>query len=326
MRIVLKKYGFIGGLALAIFFGASLPNSGVHSLQLFNVALTDIGIWLIFLRQGLSLQTHELFAGRNPLRLHAYVLSWNFVLFPLLTGLLLFLVRPYISEELKQGFYLLSILPTTVVSAIAMTSASGGNTANALFSSVYSNLIAVIWVPIVGLLYLRFSDDPVFGIPQALLQLSLLIVLPLFLGQCIRSFFTDLSSTICRKTTWFCPAIILWLVFNAFSRSVQSQSFKTVPCSEIIFAILFAGFLLFLVSGLVAWSSGWLRLERGTRIAAFYCASQKSLVTGLPLVATILNSIQKEEIVAVILLPILAYHTQQLVFAAGLLHFQRKQV
>lgn len=326
MQVLFQKYSFIAGLALAILMGLCFPFSELITVPLLNLPLTELGVWFIFVRQGLSIQTQELLAGRNPMRLHAYVLSWNFLLFPLVTGLLLFLVSPFISEELRQGFYLLSILPTTVVSAIAMTSASGGNTANALFSSVYSNLIAVIWVPVASLLYLRFSGNPDFNILGALLKLSLLIVVPLFIGQIIRNIFPKQSATVCQKTKWFCPAIILWLIYNAFSKSVHSDSFTSVPIRELIFTIFLAGALLLLVSALVAWGTRWLQLERDRRVAVFYCASQKSLVTGLPLIATLLTSIEGKETLAVILLPLLAYHTMQLVFAAGLLGYQRKQV
>ena len=44
---------------------------------------------MIFFLQGLWLPTHELAAGYLPKRLHVFVLGWNFVLFPLVTILLL---------------------------------------------------------------------------------------------------------------------------------------------------------------------------------------------------------------------------------------------
>ena len=135
------------------------------------------------------------------------------------------------------------------------------------------NLIAIVWVPTVSLLYLRFSGID-FGIFEALTKLTLLVALPLFIGQLVRSIFPNLSATLCQKTVWFCPAIILWLVYIAFVRSLLSDSFTQLPAKQVIFTISLSGVLLFLISGLVAWSTRWLRLERERRIAAFYCASQ----------------------------------------------------
>ena len=323
--MLLQRYGLITGLACAILAAICFPHKGVMDAQLWNRPLSDIAIWLIFFRQGLSLQTGELLAGRAPLRLHAFVLSWNFILFPAANALLLFFLHPLIAEELKLGFYMLSVLPTTVASAIALTSASGGHTANALFSTVYSNLIAIVWVPTVSLLYLRFSGIPDFGIFEALTKLTLLVALPLFIGQLVRSIFPNLSATLCQKTVWFCPVIILWLVYIAFVHSLLSDSFTQLPAKQVILTITLSGVLLLLVSGLVTWSARWLRLERERRIAAFYCASQKSLATGLPLTATIFTGIGQETLLAVALWPLLAYHTLQLLLAAGILSYNRKQ-
>ena len=321
-----KRYGFVAGLALTILAAIHYPQDRLIHAQLFNLSLSNVAIWLIFFRQGLSIQTSELLAGRSPLKLHAFVLGWNFLLFPAVTAILLFLFSQFVSEELRLGFCLLSVMPTTVAASIALTTAAGGHTANALFSSVYSNLIAIIWVPTVSILYLRFSENPDFGILQALTKLSVLIALPLLIGQIVRNVLHNPSVIICRKTTWFCPTVILWLVYVAFVQSVQSSSFTQLQTKQIAFTVFLSGTILLLVSGLVSWSSHCLQLERDRRVAAFYCASQKSLVTGLPLATTLLTSVGQPAVLAVALLPLLAYHTLQLLLGAGLLSYCRKRV
>jgi sodium/bile acid cotransporter 7 len=76
--------------------------------------------------------------------------------------------------------------------------------------------------------------------------------------------------------------------------------------------------LLVLVSALVWWSSAWLVVERTSRISGFFCASQKSLATGLPLATSILAAAPAVVDAAAVLIPLMVYHPAQLVLA-GLL-------
>ena len=76
--------------------------------------------------------------------------------------------------------------------------------------------------------------------------------------------------------------------------------------------------LLLLVSASVWASSALLRVERGQRIAAFFCASQKSVATGLPLATSVLAATQGAVDTALLLLPLLCYHPLQLLLAGYL--------
>lgn len=109
MKALLQKQGFslciISAVGLALLF-PELGSTGGVFVPEFS---TQLGVWLIFLFQGLRTPLGELVAGYKPKRIHAFVLGWNFLLFPFLTGLLLWLVLPPLAGDLLSGFWFLSI-------------------------------------------------------------------------------------------------------------------------------------------------------------------------------------------------------------------------
>ena len=154
MSDFVKRNAFTLWLLIAVGLALMFPVPAASGGILFPEVTTQLGVCAIFFLQGLSLPTNELTAGYRPKRLHAYVLVWNFIGFPAVTCSLLFLTGGVFPVELKQGFGLLAIMPTTVASAIAFTTLAKGNAANAIFSTVYSNILAIWVVPAVCVAYL----------------------------------------------------------------------------------------------------------------------------------------------------------------------------
>lgn len=313
-----RKHGFtlclLGVVALAWVF----PEPGTTGGWLRPEWTTKLGVWVIFLLQGVSLPTRELAAGYRPLRLQAFVLGWNYLLFPLLTFLSLIWLSYFLPEDVLLGFGLLSVLPTTIASAVAFTSLAGGRVASALCATVLSNVLAVVVVPLWVALYLRTGESVELPLWPLLSKLALLIVFPLLLGQCLRIFWKALPG---MASAWARPvisAIILFIVYLAFAGSVASGFFGSFSAFDLVLIFFEVTALLMLVSVAVWLSSGWLRLRPGDRIAAFFCASQKSLATGLPL-ATAIFAVLPETVginTGAVLLPLIVYHTLQLLLAA----------
>lgn len=309
MMVFIRRHGFSVSLVGAVLLGLFAPYRASSAGALHSDILGSAGVFLVLFWQGLSLSTKQLLAGHRPLRLHSFVLGWNFFLFPLLTAAVLWPLSDSIVPELRIGFYLLSIMPTTVASAVSMTSAFKGNRANAIFSSFYSNLFAVFWVPLVSLFYLSLSGTLELGLTAVLYKLSVLILLPLLAGQLVQRLQPRRISGVVKKTGWFCPLIIVCLVYIAFSESLQA---RTLPASALIITVGLVCVLFFLISWLVLRSVRFLRIEQDQRVAAFFCSSQKSLATGLPLAVTLIGAGGKESEAALLLLPMLVYHPLQL--------------
>ena len=104
----------------------------------------------------------------------------------------------FLFSELRLGFYLLAILPTTVSSAVLFTALSGGHTSNAIFATIFSNLLSIVLVPTVALAYLAAGTDASVPLAPLLTKLLILVALPLIAGQVIRKFLSDISEAVSK--------------------------------------------------------------------------------------------------------------------------------
>jgi len=318
MRKLLKKHAFTLWLLVAVGLAILFPDPASPGGFLHPEITTKLGIFAIFFLQGLGLPTSELTAGYRPRRLHAFVLTWNYLWFPALTILSLLPLASTLPAQLRLGFLFLAILPTTVSSAVVFSTVSGGNTANAIFATVFSNLLAVPLVPAVAVAYLATETEATIQLLPLLTKLFLLIIAPLILGQTVRKTVPDNAARLAKKTKSAGGWIILFIVHSAFANSVSSGFLDELGAQTVAAVIAATVLLLLLVSSLVWMTSALLKPTAPERIAAFYCASQKSLATGLPLGSTILAAAPESIDAAAVLIPLLCYHPAQLVLAGFL--------
>ena len=315
MQKHLKKHAFTLWLLLGVGLAILFPEPGAKGGWLHPAITTKLGVSLIFLLQGLSLPTSELTRGYKPKRLHAFVLSWNYLVFPLVIGLLMLPLSLILPAELRLGFWLLSILPTTVSSAVVFSTVSGGNTSNAIFATVFSNLVSVLLVPTVAVSYLAAETEANISLIPLFSKLFTLIILPLIIGQIARKALPAAAAAICKTTKPWSNWIIIFIVHCAFAQSVHSGFLDQLSGSSILSVVGSTVFILLLCSQLVWWTAAWIRPPREQRITAFYCASQKSLATGLPLATSILAAAPGVVDTAAVLIPLMCYHPAQLVLA-----------
>ena len=259
--------------------------------------------------------TSDLTSGYSPKRLHAFVLSWNYIIFPIVLGVLLLPLSLALPNELRLGFWLLAILPTTVSSAVVFSTVSKGNTSNAIFSTVFSNLLSVLLVPAVAVAYLSVESGISLSLSPLFSKLFLIIIAPLILGQLVRKWLPKISATIANRTKGFGNWIIIFIVHCAFAQSVSSGFLIELGLFSIFKIISITILILLVVSQFVWWSSNLLHLSKEQRISAFFCSSQKSLATGLPLTTSILASAPGIVDVASVLIPLMCYHPAQLILA-----------
>tara|TARA_B100000497_G_scaffold99301_1_gene112247 strand:+ start:1089 stop:2078 length:990 start_codon:yes stop_codon:yes gene_type:complete len=311
----LKKHAFILCLLFAVVIAILFPTAGAKGGLLHSELTTQFGVWIIFFFQGLSLPTKELRIGYKPKRLHVFVLSWNFALFPALMVFLLLPLRFVLLPELTLGFCLLAILPTTVSSAVVFTTVSGGETSNAIFATIFSNLLSILLVPVVALAYLSVGTESIVPFAPLFKKLLILIVLPIIAGQAIRYLLTDRSAWVSKRIKPLGNWIIILIVHCAFAQSVSSGFFSQLSATSILTVMSSTVVVLLVVSRLVWWSSALIKPTREQRITAFFCASQKSLATGLPLITSIMVAAPWLVDGAAVLIPLLSYHLAQLILA-----------
>ena len=313
-----KDYGFVATLGAVIGLAWLFPEPAASGGILRSEVTTKLGVAVIFFVQGLVLPTNQLTGGLQPWRLHAFTLGWNYLLFPLLTGIILLLATPILPPAAVPGFWFLAILPTTVSSAISLTISSGGHSPPAIVSCVTSNLLAVPIVPTLCVVFFQSAGGADVPLGPLLGKLALLIALPLAIGQAARQVSPALVALAKPRARATSNGIIFFMVHVAFANSIQS-GFWDDQNPAVVLLVLAVTLLLMAAAALAIWvSSGWLKLAPATRLAAFYCASQKSLATGLPLATSIFATLETTVPLSVILLPLLCYHPCQLILGAAL--------
>jgi sodium/bile acid cotransporter 7 len=310
-----NKHAFTLLLVAVVFLAIRFPDLGKSGGFCHSELTTKLGVWVIFFMQGLGLPTRELMSGYKPKRLHVFVITWNYLCFPLVAGLVLLIYGRYLPEALQAGIWLLAILPTTVSSAVVFATVSGGHVSNAIFSTVLSNVLSVFIVPSIVLAYLAAEGSAEIALSPLFGKLALLIIFPLIVGQLIRRWQPEFSSRVGKRTKKLSSGIILFIVFAAFSNSVDSGFLDTLSPLAVVLILAATVTLLLLVSVVVWFSAQWIGLNAAQRITAFFCASQKSLATGLPLLSSVLTASPGVVDPAAALIPLMCYHPAQLVLA-----------
>jgi sodium/bile acid cotransporter 7 len=321
---LVRKNPFVFGLLGAVLLAFLFPELGAREGPLQAGFLSKLGVMMIFFLQGLSLKTGELASGLRNVRIHAFVQVWIFLICPLVLVPAGLLLKMGAQEDLAAGFFFLALIPTTISSAVAFTSAARGNVAAAIFNTTFANVLGVFWVPTgCVLIFATSGSNGSSLIGPLLLKLSWLILFPLIAGQVIRP--------LLDQRTWFTrikPAfksinhgIILFIVFSAFSESVLEDTWSAVPALSVGALLLLTGLTVLLIHGGVWLSSGWFLQAHEDRVAALFCGSQKTLAAGAPMVVAIFSDgAQLAHLnISLILLPLLCYHPIQLFLAAFLL-------
>ncbi|KAG7350452.1 bile acid:sodium symporter [Nitzschia inconspicua] len=308
--------GMLASVLIAKGFPALGKNGGVLRPELF---IGDYGVTAIFLLSGMSLQTSELTHAISNFKLNGLVQFLTFVVWPFCIGLplkfLLTSVFPdVIPSALVDGLLILTTLPTTVNMCIMLTSTSGGNTASSICNVVISNLLGIFVTP---LLLLRFFGATIqLPFANMVLKLCQKVLLPVTIGQLLRAtgaktFYQKHSSTFKRLQ----EVVLLGIVWNAFCNAFSDG--LGIGVKETLFLLIFLPslHLASLGASFKFFSLPALNFSRADTVAAMFCASQKTLAFGLPLVNTIF---QGNPNLAAYCAPIMFIHPLQMMIGSFL--------
>ena len=309
----IRGRGFLLAILLAVGGALLWPQLGARGGPLATEWSVPLVIFCIFLLQGLSLPTRKLLAGGGNARIHAFVHLWCYLGYPALAFLLIVAAGPLLAPAATAGLIFLAILPSTIFSALGCTQAAGGNTAAALVNTVSTNLIGVIAVPLLAMLLLQLDSFAVSDPLATIRRLALLILFPLVLGQLVRNFWRKRAESLSRHHTMLSNAGIVFIIFAAVADSISGGYWQSVGGSYLLQVSLAALALLALSHLLIALSLPWVGRAREDRIAAFFCASQKTLATGIPMAIAIFSDAGTA---GLIVIPLILYHPLQLVVAA----------
>jgi sodium/bile acid cotransporter 7 len=309
----LARNWFILTLPVVIVVAALFPGLGADGGPLHPEVSTRWAVVAIFLFQGLSLPSAALRSGARNWRLHLLIQGVTFLVFPAMVLVFDALAgRLLRNADLRMGFLLLGVLPSTVSSSVVFTQQAGGNTGAAIFNAALSNLIGLLVTPlwVAWLTAIQGRMTPITG--KVAQDILLLMLLPVGIGQITRWFWTDAVARQGKRLGTGSSLLILFLIFCAFADSIHDGLWRSAhpELLSTIFAITLALFLLIL--GFTLLAARWMTLPREDRITAAFCAPQKTIAAGIPLAKALFGS---HPGLGLILLPVLIYHPIQLVLS-----------
>lgn len=322
---VLKRNAFVMGLGAAVILAWLTPKWGARGGVLHSELWMRLGVVVIFLAQGFNLSTASLASGLINWRLHVFTQGWISLGAPLLAlgGITMF--GAHLEPDLRIALFFLSILPTTVSSAVALIAEAEGDVAGGIFNTVVSNLLGVVVVPAAVVWYVSVSEEAA-SLPlwPTLRSTITVLLLPFVVGRLLQSPLHRIARSIKAVTRPVSQAIICFMVYASFATSFRDAVWETVGFTFAWHGLVAACGLLAALSTL-AWASGRVLFPAAPdRIAAFYCGSQKSLAAGVPYATAIFSLGSNGPDAGAVLLPLLFYHPIQLFLGAGLIRLRSR--
>ena len=317
MKKNFSAYGidwFLPALLVVILLAYFFPQAGIASGTFSLTELSGYGITLIFFFYGLRQDPKQFAAGLSNWKMHLLIQSTTFVLFPLLALLL----RPFIhdssSSEIWTGIFYLCILPSTVSTSVVMVSIAGGNIPAAIFNASLSAITGVFITPIWMSMILH-STGTEMDTSGILFKLTIQILLPVVLGMLLHSRLWPGLEKFKSKLRVFDQLVILAIVYTSFAHSFVNKAFSGFSFNFLLLLSLGMIALFFFVFGLLYFVSTVSGFNKEDRSTVVFCGSKKSLVHG-----SVMASIffQYAATAGVILLPLMIYHSLQIVFAGML--------
>ncbi len=302
--------GFVLALAGVVVASTIIPCEG-EGARVFG-ALAKIAIAVLFFLQGARLSREAIINGLTHWRVHCTTSSVTFLVFPVLGLLISVLFPTLLPPMLWTGVLFACALPSTVQSSIALTSIAEGNVAAAVCSATVSSLIGIVASPLLFSMMSRLHGGGIdaTGIWQIILQL----LVPFAMGHLLRPWIGAWAARHRSILAVTDRSSILLVVYTAFSAAVVHGIWHTVPAATLltlgfVMALLLASGLLIAVMG-----GHTMALRKADEVAVVFCASQKSLVVGVPMASALVGGAAAGPL----LLPIMIYHPMQLVVGAWL--------
>ncbi|MEL7445790.1 MAG: bile acid:sodium symporter [Pseudomonadota bacterium] len=309
-RLSLLADPMIAVLLLATVLALITP--AVGPLRPGAIMISNIGIFVLFLTNGMRIPRDEIRAGIGNWRFFLPLFLFVFGAMSLAGLGLSMVAKPFVPPLVALGFLYLGTLPSTVQSATSYTSLAGGNIALSIVGAAFINIAGVfITAPLFAALGGSGAADIGY---ETILRIGALLILPFVIGQMIQSRTIDWLRARKPKVIWLDRIVIGIAVYVAMSGAVM-QGLQPLFGTDawVYLLVLVVAFLIGSNAG--AWIvGGVIGLARPARIAFLFAGSQKSVAIGAPLAALMFPASAAGFVIA----PLLLYHLLQLILAAPL--------
>lgn len=319
MRATLNKQqgvidGFLMAMMGAVLLASVAPQWGRSDGVLHLGVVTNVGVFLLFFMHGMSLSVDKLKAGAAQWRLHLLVQLSTYVLFPLWWVVLSTLLGQWVPADLSMGFFYLAVLPSTVSSSVAMTALARGHVAAAVLNATLSTLLGVFLTPLLVSMVMSGQGHQL-DVAHTMTKVAQMLLLPFVAGHLMRPWLLAWFTRIKPVTTGFDRAVIVLLVWSAFSDSVADGLWTRH--GPVLLAQAAVGVVLFLAPMLwfTRQAAHALGLDVDDEIVAVFCGSKKTLASGMPMAKLLFGG---NPSMGVLILPIMLYHQLQLFVCAAL--------
>ncbi|SKC14739.1 bile acid:sodium symporter family protein [Alkalitalea saponilacus] len=315
---------FVPALIITIILAWLFPEPGVYRGVIDLHKAGDVGITLIFLFYGLKLNLRKLRQDLSNWRLHLLVQFATFILFPLLIlPLLQTIGKSSANYLIWLGFFFLAALPSTVSSSVVMVSLARGNVPGAIFNATFSSLAGIIITPLWMGIVITSGSIEYAEFSGIIVKLVLQVLVPVIAGIVLNRFLGELSAKGAARLKLFDQMVILLIVYRSFSESFYLKLFENTGSVDMLLVITGSLALFFVVYATIKLISSKLKFNREDTITALFSGSKKSLIHGTVMAGIIFSEMTGT---GVILMPLMVYHTLQLVLTGIIARRKRNQL
>jgi solute carrier family 10 (sodium/bile acid cotransporter), member 7 len=309
----MKLDWFLLSIAAAVGLALLAPSIGASGSPVPFSAIALIGVSLVFFLHGANLSREALRAGALNWRLHLFVQSATFILFPVVGAGIYFATAGWLPPQIRLGFFYLGALSSTISSAVATVAIAGGNIPAAIFNATLSGLIGMVLTP--ALIGLVQGGGGELSLLEAISDIAVKLLLPFALGHLLRPWLGELVG---RHKPWLTKldrSVIILIVYTAFCNSTKAGVWSQF--SVVTFLAVAALVILWLAAIIIALRlmSRQLGFNREDEIVAVICGSQKSLANGAPIANVLFGA---SPMLGAILLPLMLFHPLQLTAGSAL--------
>ncbi len=299
---------FVLMLLGALLLGWMLPVRGNALALAQNVIF--IGIFALFFLHGLRLPRSEVAKAAKGWRVQGAMLGFSFAVMPLAGWTLAYLAAPFLPSPLIAGIVYLSVLPSTVQSAISYASLGGGNVATSVVGAALSNLAGIVLTPALVAVLIGAAAGVSMG-SGIIIKIATMLLLPFALGQLAQHWLGTWALRQKALLSLFDRGVILLAVYIAFAGAVSSGALLKLDAGILILLLaILAVLLAFAISG--AWMLGTvLGLAHADRVSLLFAGAHKSIATGAPMAAILFGADA-----GLVILPAILYHMMQLLVSA----------
>jgi len=248
-------------------------------------------------------------AGAKHWRLHVFVQSFTYIVFPIVGVLLMLSLRNTLPPELLLGVFYLCALPSTVSSSVAMTSMARGNVPGAIFNATISGLIGMALTPLLMGLVISASGASM-PLGRALMGVALQLLLPFALGQAARPLIGNWLAKKKQITNKIDRGVIVLIVYSSFCDATAAGLWHQYHWQTIGAVMGIAAVLLFVILGTTTFTARRLGFSVEDEITAVFCGSKKSLANGIPMAKILFAG---HPALGLLVLPLMVYHQLQLI-------------